>query len=70
MYREATMWHYRESTPCAVSKDKWDTKEDAGKVHEAGIVCNAVCQKTPVRLKQCRIVKKNQACIALAVIDV
>ena len=26
MYREAIMRHYRESKPCAVSKDEWDTK--------------------------------------------
>ena len=25
------MQHYCESTPSAVSKDKWDTKEDTGK---------------------------------------
>ena len=29
--REAIRWHYCESTPCAVSKDKWDTKEDTDK---------------------------------------
>ena len=26
----AIMWCYHESTPCAVSKDKWDTKENTG----------------------------------------
>ena len=25
------MWRYCESTPCAFSEDKWDTKEDTGK---------------------------------------
>ena len=25
------MWHYYELTPRAISKDKWDTKEDTGK---------------------------------------
>ena len=30
-HREAVMRHYCELTPCAVSKDKWDTKEDTSK---------------------------------------
>ena len=29
--KEATLHSRHESTPCAVSKDKWDTKEDTGK---------------------------------------
>ena len=29
--REAIIVHYRKSTSCTVSKDKWDTKEDTGK---------------------------------------
>ena len=29
--REAITWHYGALTPCTVSKDKWDTKEDTGK---------------------------------------
>ena len=31
LHREAIMIHYCELTPFAVSKDKWDTKEDTGK---------------------------------------
>ena len=26
--REAIMQHFHELTPCSVSKDKWDTKEN------------------------------------------
>ena len=29
--REAITWHYHKLTPCGVSKDKWDKKEDTGK---------------------------------------
>ena len=45
-------WCDRKLTPCTVSKDKWDTKENTGKLHEVCIVHTAVCQKAPVRLKR------------------
>ena len=44
-----------KSTPIAVSKDEWNTKE----VHEECIVHTAVCQKAHVRLKRRRTVKKS-----------
>ena len=48
-----------KSTPFAVSKDEWDTKEDTGKVNEECIVRTAVCQKVPVGPKRRRTVKKS-----------
>ena len=34
IHREAILRYYPESTSCAVSKDKWDTKEDTTKSTE------------------------------------
>ena len=46
-----------KSTPFAVSKDEWDTKEDTGKSMKC-IARTAVCQKARVHLKRHRTVKK------------
>jgi len=45
-----------KSTLFTVSKDKWNSKEGTGK---SIIVCTVVCQKVPLRPKQCQTVKKS-----------
>ena len=40
-----------KSTPFAVSKDEWDTKEDTGKSMKNTIARTLVCQKVRARLK-------------------
>jgi len=48
----------------AFSKDEWNTKED----HEKCNVRSVVCQKAPLRLKQCWTAKKIKL-VALVVIE-
>ena len=61
-------FHYEEKlsratakwTLYAVSKDEWDTKEDTGKsMNNALYILRTVHQKTPLRPKRHRTVKKS-----------
>ena len=47
-----------------VSKDEWNTKEDTEEC-----IATAVCQKAPLGLKQHHNQWKNQAGVALAIIE-
>ena len=53
-----------ELTACSLNENKWNTKKSM----IVCIVCNAVCQRAPVRLKQCLTVKKIKP-VALAAVE-